>query len=45
MRAWIQMASGRLADFTIGTVIVMVHVALADRERRRAASVPPQLKA
>ncbi len=27
--------AGRLADYTIGTVIVLVHVSLADRHVRR----------
>ncbi len=36
MTDWIQVATGRLADFTIGTAIVMVHVLMADRARRRA---------
>jgi hypothetical protein len=36
MSDWIQSATGRLADFTIGTAIVVVHVFIADRARRRA---------
>jgi len=37
MIRWLQTATERVADFTIGTAIVMVHVALADRQRRRRA--------
>ncbi len=29
---WMGTVSGRLADFTIGTVIVVVHVLLANRK-------------
>lgn len=36
MSEWIERATGRLADFTIGTAIVVVHVVLASRATRRA---------
>ncbi len=36
MSDWIDKATGRLADFTIGTAIVVVHVLLASRATRRA---------
>lgn len=29
--------AGRLADYTLGTVIVLVHVTLADRRQRARA--------
>lgn len=32
--SWIQNATGRLADFTIGTAIVVVHVLMASRSRK-----------
>lgn len=32
----IQSVTGRVADFTIGTAIVVVHVLMADRQRRRS---------
>lgn len=35
MSEWIQSASGRLADFTIGTAIVVVHVFMASRGMAR----------
>lgn len=35
MSEWIQSASGRLADFTIGTAIVVVHVFMASRGTRK----------
>ena len=38
MSDWIQSATGRLADFTIGTAIVVVHLLMADRARRKALS-------
>ena len=35
MSDWIGAVSGRVADFTIGTAIVVVHVMLANRRSRR----------
>ncbi|HUQ05019.1 MAG TPA: hypothetical protein VM261_21095 [Kofleriaceae bacterium] len=34
MSEWIGAVSGRVADFTIGTAIVVVHVMLANRRGR-----------
>jgi hypothetical protein len=34
MRDWIGEVSGRVADFTIGTAIVVVHLMLANRQSR-----------
>ena len=31
---------GRVADFTLGTAVVLWHAVLADRERRRHARLP-----
>jgi hypothetical protein len=35
MSDWIGAVSGRVADFTIGTAIVVVHVMLANRNSRQ----------
>lgn len=34
MSEWIGAVSGRVADFTIGTAIVVVHLVLANRSAR-----------
>ena len=31
---------GRVADFTLGTAVVLWHLALAGRDRRRRGSIP-----
>ena len=33
--------AGRLADYTLGTVIVLVHVTMADRRARLELMAPP----
>lgn len=33
--SWINSATGRLADFTIGTAIVVVHVLIAARTNKK----------
>jgi hypothetical protein len=38
MSEWIGAVSGRVADFTIGTAIVVVHVMLANRRSRADAN-------
>lgn len=43
MWSWADRVVKAVSDVTVGTVIVLVHVALADRNRRAAeAVVPPQ---
>lgn len=43
MWSWADRMVKAVSDVTIGTVIVLVHVALADRNRRSQQSgVPPQ---
>lgn len=40
---WLGTAAERIADFTVGSAIVMVHLVLADRQRRRDARLGPTL--
>jgi hypothetical protein len=37
--------SNRVADYTIGTVIVMVHIAMADRKAMPALPDPRRIRA
>ena len=41
MLGWIIEVQRAVADYTIGTVIVMVHMATADRRARRVALPAP----
>lgn len=47
MSEWFGAVSGRVADFTIGTAIVVVHVMLANRrprERRKSNFLLPMTR-
>ena len=41
MWSWADRMVKAVSDVTVGTVIVLVHVALADRNRRPAPVAPP----
>ena len=41
MWSWADRLVKAVSDVTVGTVIVLVHVALADRQRRVAPVLPP----
>ena len=41
MWSWADRMVKAVSDVTVGTVIVLVHVALADRNRRALPPVPP----
>jgi hypothetical protein len=41
MWTWADRMVKALSDVTVGTVIVLVHVALADRNRRQHPALPP----
>jgi hypothetical protein len=38
MTTWLRTATERVADFTVGTVIVVVHLVIVDQQRRRNAA-------
>jgi hypothetical protein len=41
MWSWADRLVKAVSDVTVGTVIVLVHVALADRNRRAQPALPP----
>jgi hypothetical protein len=41
MWSWADRMVKTISDVTVGTVIVLVHVALADRKRRAPQQLPP----
>jgi hypothetical protein len=41
MWSWADRMVKTISDVTVGTVIVLVHVALADRNRRPPQQLPP----
>ena len=42
MRSFVGKVAQTVSDLTVGTVIVLVHVALADRDARRGDRLLPQ---
>ena len=40
MWSWADRFVKAVSDVTVGTVIVLVHVALADRDRRKPSALP-----